>query len=113
MASELKDDNVPDLGLVDAVSLPAEGRVPDPVTGAATGAEYDRYFRIIRADGDLEAWTRSCVAATGALLDDMPNGGLHDGERADLLHGIVLVLRSTLNRWLTAVPVTPAAEPGR
>jgi hypothetical protein len=111
MASELKDGKVPDLGLVDAVSLPAAGRVPDPVTGAATGAEYDRYFRITRADGDLEAWTRSCVAATGALLDDLPEGGLHDAERADLLHGLVLVLRSTLNKWLTAVPAKPGPEP--
>lgn len=106
MAEEIRgDDEPPDLGLVATVSLPPEGRVPDPTTGGATGAEYDRYFRISRVDGDIEGWTRSCVAVTGALLDDLPDGGLSDAERADLLHGLVLVLRSTLARWLSAIPV--------
>ncbi|UMO99829.1 hypothetical protein [Amycolatopsis sp. EV170708-02-1] len=82
------------------VSLPADGRVPDSVTGAATTAEYDGYFRISREEGDLTGWTRSCLGATGRLMDDLPSGGLTDAERADLMCGLVLVLQSTLERWL-------------
>ncbi|MFE6613316.1 hypothetical protein [Amycolatopsis sp. NPDC057786] len=104
MSTEIGDGSaLPDFGLVTPVSLPADGRVPDSVTGAATAAEYDGYFRIAREAADLGEWTRSCLSTTGKLLDDLPSGGLTDSERADLMRGLVLVLQSTLERWLTVV----------
>lgn len=100
---EAEDLSLPtDLDLVSPISLPPDGRVPDPETGAATPDEYDRYFRIHRGAPDLVSWSESCLDLTETVLDELRESGLDDADQRDILRGFVIVLRTTLSRWVVA-----------
>lgn len=91
-----------DYGLIAPLSLPAESRVPDARTGLATAEEYDRYFRIVRGEADLLAWSRTCLAVGTSLLRDLDRSGLSADEKYAVLKGLLVVDRLTLERWVRA-----------
>lgn len=75
--------------------------MPDSVTGVATPAEYDMYFRLVRRSIGLSDWTRTCLTVGREVLADLDKTNLSDRERCDLLAGLVAVQEMTLARWLT------------
>jgi hypothetical protein len=100
---ESEDVSLPtDFDLVSPISLPPDGRVPDPETGAATPDEYDRYFRIRRDTADLASWSESCLDLTETVLDELRESCLDDADQRDILRGFVIVLQTTLARWVAA-----------
>ncbi|MCX5205986.1 hypothetical protein OG897_31775 [Streptomyces sp. NBC_00237] len=100
----------PDFGLVTPVSLPPDGRIPDPDSGASGPQEYDEYFRIRRSDGDLLDWSESCLGVARQLIDDLcgtdtgdPEGtGLDPADQRDILSGLLVVMETTLARWVAS-----------
>ncbi|MDT0446522.1 hypothetical protein [Streptomyces johnsoniae] len=94
--------------------LPDDLRFPGAPAGAgqragaraAQEAEYERYFRISRTRPDRDVWTHSLLTAQSALLADLAGTRLTDGERADLLTGLVLLGNAAL-----AGPGGPADPP--
>jgi hypothetical protein len=90
-----------DHGLIEPLAIPPDSLVPDPATGTTNEAEYDLYFRVIRADPGLLAWTRSCLRIDGELLEDLHRTGLSAEDRCDILQGLLAVHRVTLERWVT------------
>lgn len=101
----------PDYGVVRPVSLPPDGRIPDPATGSSTPAEYDRYFRILRDDPSLLRWSRSCLEVQERLLDDLNASGLTPDERCEVLRGCVLILQTTLEKWVKVGDRVDGEEP--
>ncbi|WP_143229873.1 hypothetical protein [Actinophytocola xanthii] len=89
----------PDFGLVRPVSLPADGRMPDAVSGASSRAEYDGYFRLVREQSDFLSWSRSCLDVQRRVLADLESTDLSAQDRYDILAGCVVVLLHTLERW--------------
>jgi hypothetical protein len=79
--------------------LPDDSRVPDPATGAATFGEYDTYFTLERTRVDLREWTADCVSVEQELLRDLPDSGLSEEERRQIVEGLVVLHRTTLEQW--------------
>lgn len=79
--------------------LPNDSRVPDPSTGAATFSEYDTYFTLERTRVDLREWTADCLAVEQELLRDLPDSGLSEEERRQIVEGLVVLHRTTLEQW--------------
>jgi hypothetical protein len=94
------EERHPDHAIVAPISLPADGRIPDPRTGSATSEEYDAYFRIARGPGGLVTWSQTCIEVQTKVLDDLEDSDLAPDERYDLLRGFHLVLCTTLHRWV-------------
>lgn len=90
-----------DHGLIAPITLPVDGRMPDSATGVSSKAEYDGYFRLIREDPDLEAWSRSCLDVQRTVLADLDQTELSAEDRCDILQGCLVVLHATLERWVT------------
>ena len=90
----------PDYGLVSPLSIPEGSKVPDPKTGVSGPEEYDLYFRILRDNRGLLAWSESCLRIGGALLDDLRDADLSAEDKLRILEGLVSVQRVTLERWV-------------
>lgn len=100
----------PDHGLIAPVAVPADHRVPDAVTGLATPAEYDRYFRLVRSDVGLAEWTRSCLDVNREVIDELQSTSLSGDDRLSMVTGLVAALDITLSQWLAvAQPEESAA----
>jgi flavin reductase (DIM6/NTAB) family NADH-FMN oxidoreductase RutF len=93
----------PDHGLIAPIAVPAGDRVPDEVSGIATAAEYDSYFRLRRGQLDLAAWTRTCLSVSQELVYDLAGTSLTDEDKCDILFGLVTAQNLTLSRWLAAI----------
>jgi hypothetical protein len=100
---------IPDHGLITPIAVPARHRVPDATTGLSTSAEYDRYFRLVRADVGLVEWTRSCLDVNQALTDELQSTNLSGADKLEMVTGLVAVLDLTLSRWLAAFTEEHAA----
>lgn len=87
-----------DFGAVDAITLPADGKMPGDA-GASSRSEYDRYFRLERRPG-LEPWSRTCLSVQKAVLRDLERSRLSAEDRCAILAGCVTVLHSTVERLL-------------
>jgi hypothetical protein len=85
------------LGLL---SIPSESKVPDPINGLSTPAEYDLYFRILRNNPGLLEWSRSCLDTYDSQLQELDSTTLTAEEKYQIAIGIVLVQRITLERWV-------------
>lgn len=110
------DEVPPDYGLVSPLSIPEGSKVPHPKTGVSGPEEYDLYFRIVRDNGGLVAWSQSCLRIGGALLDDLRHAELSAEDKCRILEGLVSVQRVTLERWVAlgeaAGEHAPAEEGG-
>jgi hypothetical protein len=93
-------DQPPDYGLITPITLPADGRMPDAATGVSSPAEYDGYFRLIRERSGLEAWSRSCLDVQRRIIADLDRTELSAEDRCDILAGCLVVLHTTLERWV-------------
>ena len=89
------------------------GLAVHPATGSSNEAEYDLYFRVVREDPGLLAWTRSCLRIDGELMEDLHRTGLSAEDRCDILQGLLTVHRVTLERWVTVGEAVEAAPAGR
>ncbi|MBY8870778.1 hypothetical protein K7640_02835 [Micromonospora sp. PLK6-60] len=87
-------------GPITPITLPVDGRMPDPATGGSSKAEYDDYFRLIRERPDLAAWSRSCLDVQRQVLADLDLTELSAEDRCDILAGCLVVLHATLDRWV-------------
>ena len=58
--------------MIEPLAIPPDSLVPDPDTGSSNEVEYDLYFRLVREDPGLLAWTRSCLRIDGELVYDAP-----------------------------------------
>jgi hypothetical protein len=97
------DDEVPpDFGLIAPLAIPPDSKVPDPETGASTPDEYDVYFRIVRDDPSLLAWSRTCLRIDEELRSDLDRSSLSATDRAQILEALLAVHRVTLERWVAA-----------
>lgn len=90
----------PDHGLIAPISVPDGNRIPDELTGIATPAEYDRYFRLSRHSMDLADWTRTCLTVHRELVADLDHSALGENDKQAILVGLVTVQDITLSRWL-------------
>ncbi|TDD77764.1 hypothetical protein [Actinomadura rubrisoli] len=90
----------PDYGLISPISLPDDGRIPDATAGSSTPAEYDSYFRLMRERPELATWSQSCMEVQRRVLNDLDATGLSAQDRCDMLAGFLVVLHSTLEKWL-------------
>lgn len=97
---ELSGRTLPDYGLIAPISIPNDGKIPDAEAGRSNRDEYDRYFRIVREDPELTRWSRSCLDVQQRILDDLDATELSAEDRCDILAGCVVILISTLERWL-------------
>lgn len=99
-----------DAEIIGQVSIPAESRVPDAATGAATPTEYDLYFRILRGNPGLLEWSRSCLETHAGQIRDLDHTSLTAEEKCEILQGMLLVQRVTLKKWVTATEAALSSE---
>jgi hypothetical protein len=85
-----------------AFRVPADSRIPDPSSGTATPHDYDRFFELERQPVDLLDWTSDCLSLERRLLGDLGAAQLSDRDQKQILAGLVIVYRSTLERWTHA-----------
>lgn len=86
--------------LIATLSIPEDSKVPDPADGKSTYAEYDRYFRIVRDNPDLVRWSRTCLDLLGLQLSDLSASALGWQEKSQILEGMLLIQRVTLEKWV-------------
>jgi hypothetical protein len=92
--------NYPDNDVVAPISLPPDGRVPDPASGMSTSQEYDTYFRIDRSGTDLVNWSRTCLEVQDRVMRDLGNTDLSAEDRFDIARGLLAISRLTMTRWM-------------
>jgi hypothetical protein len=102
-----------DHGLIEPLAIPPDSLVPDPATGTSNEIEYDLYFRVIREDPGLLAWTRSCLRIDGELMEDLHRTKLSAEDRCDILQGLLTVHRVTLERWVNLGETVQADHAGQ
>ncbi|HEU0301316.1 MAG TPA: hypothetical protein VFR37_17760 [Longimicrobium sp.] len=88
--------------LIATISIPADSRIPDPGTGKSTTEEYDLYFRLERVPPDLADWTRTFLATTEMQLADLPHSSLPPRDLYELIRGLLVISRLTLESWVRA-----------
>ena len=86
--------------LIATLSIPEHSKVPDPADGRSTMPEFDRYFRIVRDNPDLLKWSRTCLDLLGIQLADLSASPLDWRERSQILEGMLLIQRITLEKWV-------------
>jgi hypothetical protein len=92
--------------------MPPDSRIPDSGPGSATPGDYDRYFSLDRQPTDLRQWTAGCLSLEKDLLSDLEETELNEHDRNQILVGLVIVYRATLERWMLAAgEPTAASEP--
>ncbi|MGK5731969.1 hypothetical protein [Streptomyces sp. URMC 124] len=96
------------------LTLATDARIPvRTAAGAATPADYDRYFHIVRHAPDLASWTCDVLRLQAAVLADLPHTALDDSQRAAVLTGLLHASHSTLTAWLrSAAGSAPGPAPG-
>lgn len=94
-----------DHGLVAAITVPRDGLAPGASERLSDAAEYDSYFRIQHDDVTDLGWACTVLAVTAKVTEDLPATSLDDRERAHLLDGISIILRSSLQH-LAAQQIT-------
>jgi hypothetical protein len=94
------DSSLPDYGLIAPLSIPKDGKIPDAIAGTSSREEYDRYFRLLRADPELAGWSRSCLDVQRQVLGDLGATGLSAQDRCDIMAACLVVMHCTLERWL-------------
>jgi len=82
--------------------IPPNSRVPDAGPGASTPSDYDRYFDLDRRPTNLLEWTAGCLALEQGLLPDLRATDLSEQEQNQILAGLLVVYRTTLERWTRA-----------
>lgn len=100
-----------DRGLVEAISLPADSRIPDPDTGQSTESEYDSYFRISRRAVSLQEWSATCLQVQREVLGDLEGTDLTADDREHLLRGFLVLNAVTMQRWMGTVNRTERIGP--
>jgi hypothetical protein len=85
--------------LIRPIGLPEDSKVPDPTSGVSTSEEYDIYFRIVRENPDLLAWTRTCLDIQKAQIEELDHTSFSQEEKYELLRGLTVVYGITLERW--------------
>lgn len=85
-----------------ALRLPPDSRIPDPSPGSALPRDYDHYFSIDRQPTDLSEWTASCLSLEKDLLSDLHATDLSERDQNQILVGLVIIYRATLERWKRA-----------
>lgn len=90
----------PDYGLVRPIAVPTDGQIPDAATGMSSHAEYDSYFRLVRERPDLVRWSQSCLEVQRQMLADLGETNLSVEDRNHILAGCVVMLSSTLEKWV-------------
>lgn len=103
----------PDFGLVSPITLPAGAKVPDRVTGRSTPEEYDQYFRILREQQGLVNWSNTCVSVLQHLLDDLAASTLDPADERDILRGYLIVMQTTLMRWVKVMEADNSGKDDR
>ena len=101
-AEELSGRTLPYYGLIAPISIPSDGKIPDVAAGVSSREEYDRYFRIVRDDPELMKWSLSCLEIQQRILDDLDTTELSAEDQYDILAGCVVILISTLKKWVSA-----------
>lgn len=99
------DHEKSDFGLVYPITLPENARIPDPNTGRSTSEEYDQYFRILRDQQGLKDWSKLCTSLLHRLLDDLDTSTLEPADERDILRGFLIVLQTTLMRWVNILEI--------
>ncbi|SDX70099.1 hypothetical protein SAMN05421504_103533 [Amycolatopsis xylanica] len=89
-----------DLGLIQSISLPSDGKIPGALTSIAGQEHYDAYFRLVRQRPDLATWTQSCLDVQRDVLVDLERSSLSDEDKVAILAGCVVTLHSTLAEWV-------------
>ena len=107
-SEELSGRTLPDYGLIAPISIPNDGKIPDAGAEESSPEEYDRYFRLVREDPELTKWSRSCLDVQHRILDDIKATELSVEDRCDILAGCVVILLSTLEKWLACASQEPA-----
>ncbi|POX38593.1 hypothetical protein C3486_22510 [Streptomyces sp. Ru73] len=82
-----------DYGLIAPITLPPDGHAPGDVSGPA---EYDAFFRIAHDDVSAAEWSAQALSVSQQVTEDLQTTSLADGERADLLDGIAVLLQHAL-----------------
>jgi hypothetical protein len=95
-----KHDVLPDYGLIAALSLPPESKIPDPVSNTSTIAEYDMYFRIVRDNPGLLEWSRMCLNIYRSQAEGLDETSLSPEEKYSLLKGLLVACGITLEKWV-------------
>src|SRR5688572_6880637 len=95
------EDDAAAIRLPDPISIPTQSMTPGgPESAMSTEQEYDRYFGIVRENPDLVKWSRSCLSVQQDVSADLIGTGMPAEAQADLMRGLVLVLRSALSSWV-------------
>lgn len=95
-----ENDTGPLEKLIATLAIPEDSKVPDPADGSSTYDEYDRYFRIVRDNPDLVRWSRTCLDLLGVQLADLSASTLGWEEKSQILEGMLLIQRVTLEKWV-------------
>jgi hypothetical protein len=95
-----QDERISDFGLIAPIAIPRDARIPDPVTGMSTVAEYDRYFRIVRTAPDLVEWSRVSARLHDDIMRELDATSLSGEQRCNLTRGLAFALRAALERWV-------------
>lgn len=113
--SRARAETEPDLdfGLIAPLAIPATSKIPDPVTGMSTCAEYEHYFRITRGRSDLIEWSKAWMRMHDQLLADLDQTSLDTDDKYKVLKGLALAGRVTVDRWVRLADETRRHGPAR
>jgi hypothetical protein len=82
--------------------IPDNSTIPERTGEAATVPDYDLYFGLDRGPVDLLRWTDGCLVLERELLTDLEATDLTSTDRNELLMGMLILYRLTLERWVHA-----------
>ena len=82
------------------IPIPPDSRIPRLNDDAASCADHDRYFDLRRDRVGLIQWTQGCLSLERELLADLEASGLTDADQNNILVGILILYRTTLERWM-------------
>ncbi|MFF8311108.1 hypothetical protein [Streptomyces lydicus] len=88
-----------DYRLIAPITLPGNGQAPGEVKPISETDEYDAYFRIEHEDDISQgAWVHTVLTIAEKVRADLPATSLEDGEQAQILDGIAIILQHTLQQ---------------
>jgi hypothetical protein len=75
--------------------------MPCPPAEVASPRDYDIYFGLDRSRISLSQWTEGCLSLERELFGDLEKAGLlTDDDRNHILVGMLILYRTTLERWV-------------
>ncbi|MEU5242341.1 hypothetical protein ACH4UR_33865 [Streptomyces lydicus] len=90
---------VDDYRLIAPITLPSNGQAPGEVKPISETDEYDAYFRIEHEDDMSQGeWVHTVLTIAEKVRADLPATSLEDGEQAQILDGIAIILQHTLQQ---------------